>query len=199
MGLVRIVAPTDEPFTLDQVKEHLRYPHDDQDNYMHVLIAAARAKAEAYLKRSLMPQTWRWTLDEFPATWFDVPRPPLRSAVTLTYLDGDSAAITLYDSIGSPQVGITDYILDTQSQPGRILLPYGGMWPTPLAQANSVVMTYEAGYDDAESIPEDIRLGMLMLISHWFEHRESVTEADVKEMPQGATWLMDPYRVLSIA
>ncbi|EIO6559019.1 TPA: head-tail connector protein, partial [Salmonella enterica subsp. enterica] len=40
----------------------------------------------------------------------------------------------------------------------------------------------------------DIRLGMLMLISHFYENRSSVTEVEKLDMPQSFGWLVGPYR-----
>ncbi len=41
---------------------------------------------------------------------------------------------------------------------------------------------------------DDIRLGMLMLISHFYENRSSVTEVEKLDMPQSFGWLVGPYR-----
>ena len=37
---------------------------------------------------------------------------------------------------------------------------------------------------DGLHLPDDIRLGMLMLISHFYENRSSVTEVEKLDMPQ---------------
>jgi uncharacterized phiE125 gp8 family phage protein len=203
MALTRVIAPTDEPLTLDEVREHLRIVGTDQDNYLARLIAAARSRAERITKRALITQTWRVTLDEFPE-WFDIPKAPLQSVLTINYLDGDGATVALYDS-SSPQVGIADFVIDTQSDPARVLLAYGITWPAPVVQANAVSLTFEAGYGDhAEDVPEDLRLAMLLMIGHWFEHRESVAGSDagggtdLKDVPQSSMWILEDYRVLTV-
>lgn len=197
MALTRVIAPTDEPLTLDEVREHLRIVGTDQDNYLARLIAAARSRAERITKRALITQTWRVTVDEFPE-WFNIPKAPLQSVLSINYLDSDGATVALYDS-SSPQVGVADFVIDTQSDPARVLLAYGITWPTPVVQANAVSLTFEAGYGDhAEDVPEDLRLAMLLMIGHWFEHRESVSEEDYKDVPQSAMWILEDYRVLTV-
>lgn len=198
MALTRIIAPTDEPLTLDEAKEHLGVVGTYHDNYIASLIAAARARTERVTKRALITSTWRITLDEFPE-WFNIPKPPLRSVLTVSYLDGEGATVSLYDSAASPQVGIADFVIDTESDPARVLRAYGITWPTPLVQANAVSLTFEAGYGNhAEDVPEDLRLAMLLMIGHWFEHREAVSEEDYKDVPQSALWILEDYRVLSV-
>ena len=43
-------------------------------------------------------------------------------------------------------------------------------------------------------LPDDIRLGMLMLISHFYENRSSVTDVEKMELPMSFNWLVGPYR-----
>lgn len=47
---------------------------------------------------------------------------------------------------------------------------------------------------DGLHLTDDIRLGMLMLISHFYENRSSVTEVEKLGMPQSFGWLVGPYR-----
>ena len=47
---------------------------------------------------------------------------------------------------------------------------------------------------DGLHLPDDIRLGMLMLISHFYENRSSVTDVEKMELPMSFNWLVGPYR-----
>lgn len=51
---------------------------------------------------------------------------------------------------------------------------------------------------DGLVISDDIRLGMLLLVTHFYENRSSVTEVEKTEMPQSYTWLVGPYRFISL-
>lgn len=48
---------------------------------------------------------------------------------------------------------------------------------------------------DGLHLPDDIRLGMLMLISHFYENRSSVTDVEKMELPMSFNWLVGPYRL----
>lgn len=54
--------------------------------------------------------------------------------------------------------------------------------------------------DDPDGLvmSEDIRLGMLLLVTHFYENRSSVTEVEKTEMPQSYTWLVGPYRFIPL-
>jgi len=84
-------------------------------------------------------------------------------------------------------MGAGNYFVDTKSEPGRVALNYGKIWPsTTLRPANGICVTFEAGYGDAATdVPQEVIRAMLLLISHWYENREpvSVTGAVPKEMP----------------
>lgn len=51
---------------------------------------------------------------------------------------------------------------------------------------------------DGLVLPDDIRLGMLLLVTHFYENRSSVTEVEKTEMPQSYTWLVGPYRFIPL-
>ncbi|QLR42780.1 phage gp6-like head-tail connector protein [Enterobacter sp. RHBSTW-00994] len=45
---------------------------------------------------------------------------------------------------------------------------------------------------------DDIKLGMLLLVTHFYENRSSVSEVEKMEMPQSYTWLVGPYRFIPL-
>lgn len=47
-------------------------------------------------------------------------------------------------------------------------------------------------------LPDDIRLGMLLLVTHFYENRSSVTEVDMTELPMSFNWLVGPYRFIPL-
>ena len=49
--------------------------------------------------------------------------------------------------------------------------------------------------DDGITLTNDIKLGMLMLISHWYENRSSVSELEMSETPQAFEFLLYPRRL----
>ncbi|EPK2669921.1 TPA: phage gp6-like head-tail connector protein [Citrobacter freundii] len=51
---------------------------------------------------------------------------------------------------------------------------------------------------DGLVITDDIRMGMLLLATHFYENRSSVSEVEKMEMPQSYTWLVGPYRFIPL-
>lgn len=39
---------------------------------------------------------------------------------------------------------------------------------------------------------------LLLLIGHWYSHRESVADINLSELPQGFHWLIQPYRIYGV-
>jgi len=189
MALKITVAPTAEPVTVGEALAHCRIDHSDDNAMLLRLIAAARRRVETTLRRSLMPQTLRLSLDAFPAGAILLPRPPVTAVTTVAYTDlaGDSQTLA-------------DYQLDTEREPARLLPAYGDCWPGARDQANAVQVTYQAGYATAEAVPQTIKLAILMLVAHWYEHRESaMDEGKLSETPQAVEFLLGGERVVRFA
>jgi uncharacterized phiE125 gp8 family phage protein len=185
-----ITAPLLEPLTLIETKDHLRYTASDQDALISELIPAARRFAENYCQRALITQTWDFTLDRFPG-WraaIELPFAPLQSVTTITYTDTAGNPIVLSASL---------YQVDAVSEPGRVAPVFGGIWPQTQAELNAVTVRFIAGYGNSPGdVPAGIRQGMLMLIGHLFERRESSAALTISKVPQAHEYLFDPYRIL---
>lgn len=192
MALVLVTPPSVEPVTLDEAKAHMRIDHADDDVYIASLIVAARQFAEGFLQRSLLPQTWRLTLDAFPHDdTITLPRPPLRDVLEVRYYDENGVLQTLDPSL---------YHVDLVSEPGRVVLAHGQQWPQTAVRPNAVEVEYEAGYSDAVSVPGAIKQAILLLVAHWYEHREAIaTDAQPTELPLAVDSLLRQYRVWGFA
>ncbi len=53
---------------------------------------------------------------------------------------------------------------------------------------------------DPDGLPlsADLRLAMLLLITHFYENRSTVTEIEKMELPMGFQWLAGPYRIIPL-
>ena len=91
----------------------------------------------------------------------------------------------------------SDYFLDIKSELGRIGLAYGDAWPsTTLRPQNGVCITFLAGYGTtAASVPEKVKQAMKLLIGHLYEHRESVADKQMAEVPMAVGSLLWQERV----
>jgi uncharacterized phiE125 gp8 family phage protein len=180
-----VTAPTSEPVTMAEAKGYLRQDLSDEDALIGALVAAARQYVERALNRALITQTWRLKLDDFYCAPYycetdntiRLPRVPLQSVSSITYLDYDGTSQTWSS---------TEYQVDAASEPGRVTTASGEWWPETQSEAiNAVTITYVAGYGAAADVPQGIRQALLFLVKHWFDQREpvSATGAIPKEVP----------------
>jgi hypothetical protein len=54
--------------------------------------------------------------------------------------------------------------------------------------------------DDPDGVVDNpsIDQATLLIVGHWYAHREAVSEASMTEMPLGAYHLLQPYRLMVI-
>ncbi len=166
--------PATEPVSLDEAKAHLRVTTTDEDAYIASLITAAREWCEGFQQRAYITQAHKLTLDRWPCgRAIYLPRPPLQSVTSIVYTDSEGAQYT---------IEAKSYIVDTDAEPGRIVLAYGASWPSvTLRPAAGVEITYVAGYGDASDVPQKVKQAMLLLVGHWYEQREAVLAGSISK------------------
>lgn len=136
-----------------------------EDDLISALITSAREYCEGFTGRALATQTLEAYPKRFPCkNEIEIPHPPLQSVTSVKYTDSDGDETTMTVD--------TDYIVDTDSTVGKIVLPYAKVWPTAtLYTVNPIKIRYVAGYT---TIPISIKQSMLLLIGHWYANREAV-------------------------
>src|SRR5688572_17328214 len=169
MGLVLTSGPAEEPVTVAEAKAHLRIDGTAEDILIASLILTSRLHIEAALGLALIKQGWRLTLDRWPEPEWSkdgAVRFPLRPVSAIT-------SVTVRDAEGVPTVvPNTEYVLDGDGVLPR-LVPRNGKWPAPGLAANGIEIEFEAGIgDEADAIPQPIRHAVLLLVAHWYEHRD---------------------------
>lgn len=174
------------PVTLDEAKDHLRVVTTDEDQYINALCLAATDFAEKFQNRTFVSRPRTMVLDAFP-TVIRPPYPPLVSVTTLNYVDSDGATQTLSSS---------NYRVDAITEPGRITVAYNLSWPDIRSVTNAVTITYVAGYGKAAAVPDDVKAAIKLIVGHLYEHRESVSEITLNEVPGSAKSLLWPNRIL---
>jgi uncharacterized phiE125 gp8 family phage protein len=176
MGYIRVVAavPTG---TVNYSASILRqWIGIDDNDLLDSLIGAATTQAEVATRRQLMPATWRKTLDRFPGClpgdnamhWAD------RYAIDLEYAPIQSIdSVKYYDTDGVLQtMSASDYLLDSDSEPGRLLPAVGTSWPATEVRPNAVVIEYDSGYAAASDIPKQLPAAIKLAAGHLYRHRE---------------------------
>jgi uncharacterized phiE125 gp8 family phage protein len=176
------VPPTVEPVSVAELKEHARIDHGHEDARLASLITTARLMVEKDTRRKLCTQTVILSLDYLPS--YLVPDIlPIQSISGITYYDGNNTLQTLASST---------YEADLYSEPVIIRPAFGQTWPTTYDRFGAALVTMVAGYGAASAVPEDAKQSILLLASHWVEHRESVLTGTIsKEIELSYTALTD--------
>ncbi len=164
-------------------------PASVEDDLITALIKASRRYCEGYQNRAYITQTWELWLDGFPNTnYIDIPLPPLQS-LTINYYDVDDTEALFASS---------NYFVDTKTEPGRVVLSDGEVWPsTTLRPANGVKIEFIAGYGAAGSdVPEDVKQAMLLALGNWYENREdNIVGTNVVALPRAVDALLYTNKV----
>lgn len=178
-SLLRLTQPSVEPVSVSEARHHLRVDDDTDNTYIASLISVARELAEAELDRTLLTTQWQMKLDGFPAGDIELPRPPMsviQTSVVVSYTPSDGTVSTLPS---------TQYRVDTASTPGVIRPLYSGTWPAFIIDANSVTITWWAGYgNDGASVPAVVKNAMLITLTELYENRSAA------KMPEAAKALL---------
>lgn len=191
MGLVLTAAPAVEPITVEDAKMHLRIDHGDEDMLLASLIAASRLQVEAVLDAALITQSWSLELDDWPdGRELHLPIWPVQSVEAVRISDRDGEMVEL---------GAEAFSLDGASKPPR-LVSISGDWPSPGTRALGIEILFTAGFgNSANDVPPPIRQALLMLVAHWYEHREPVeTGKPTASIPEAISALLMPYRTVRI-
>ncbi len=192
MRLDLVTAPTDTAVNLAEAFEFLRIDDEDTDEaLMYRLIRAATSEVEEYTGRALMSQTWDLKLDGWWRWTLDLPKAPLQSVTSVTYLDTAGDSQTWASS---------NYVVDAatgpDANPGRLAKADGISFPDLDTTLAPVTVRFVAGYADRFSVPEILKQGLLVLIADMYESRLS-TIVGTNVMPHVQTWkrIVNRYRV----
>ena len=190
MNLVVVEAADEEPVSVFEAQDHLRLDHDDDVVLVSSHINAAREYAETFTRRAFVQRTYDLFFDCWPRFPLKLPHPPLVSVSGLFYTDEDGNE-TEWDS--------DNYLVDTSSTPGRIVIKRTALIPTAVLQeAQAVRVRFVAGYGDAVDVPDSLKAAMLLLIGDLYENRENTIIGagnSIVQVPFSVRNLLWPYRV----
>lgn len=181
------VPPAIEPVTLQETKTHLRIDSADEDAYIASLITAAREQLEDYMCRAIIQQTLVYVRDRWPeSSEIILPGGQLLSVVAVTYKD-----------VAGSEYQFTNFLTDTESKPGRIILAPNASWPTAqLYPVNPIRIEYQVGYGAAATdVPQKVKQAILLLVGHLYEHREETISEKLEHLPFGVTALVEREKV----
>lgn len=175
---------------LDEVREHLRVDHSDDDAYITALIGAASTAVAERTERTIGLRTWELRLDSKDVLYgcdVRLPGPPLVEVTSASYRDADGISQTY---------ATTDYRVFGINAPhgGGLRMLTGALWPSLQCGPEALTIRYRAGYAE---VPEDIRHAVLLIIGQLYASRGELVKSDLMEDP-GIKALLAPYRVWGV-
>lgn len=187
MKLRQITAVTDvvEPIEVDDLRQHLRVEHNDEDSYISMLIPAVRGIAESYIDGIISDRVFQYSLDQFTSC-IELPVRPI---------DIDSITISYTDDEGGPQT-VASFDVESTAYSATLKPDYGEAWPSVETSKDNVVIQFTAGYGAAfGEVPAEIKHALYMLASTLYDQREDHTAGiELKSVPTSSSYLLDPYR-----
>lgn len=205
MGYQLISPPAAEPLSLVEAKLHLKVDVSDDDALITALISAVRQYAETELNRSLVTQSWKYTMDRFPgalgfsraAPWGTEYSHPDNVLLLEKGPHTSITSINYVDMSGSAQVmPPADYVADLTGPLARITPVFGKIWPVTLPQIASASVTFVAGYGAAAAVPEGIKSWMKLRLSALYENREEVIVGTIVTPVPYFDSLLNPFRAV---
>ena len=213
-GSVLTTAPASEPVTAAELRTHLRTDSTElPDAEANALITDARTEIENMTGLAFISQSWRLSIDRWPAggeAWWDgvremsitelyrtstiqslaLPRWPLVSITSVTVYDEDS---------NSTVVNVANtFDVDTYQTPGRITLKRGQTWPVALRANDAIQVIYVAGYTNAAAVPSPMKRAVKQLAAFLYSHRGDDCDPKDAYDASGAAGIMNQYKVARI-
>jgi hypothetical protein len=193
------LAVGNEPVTLAQAKQHARVERTDEDARVASFIVAARRTVEVLLGQFLIATTADYWGDNWPwlggyynrvvraqAVMGPIPYwlpnsntgvlnlhlAPLLSITYIRFQGFDGSWITI-----PPAQYIAESVTpgSVVAGPSRVQPQYGMTWPIPRPVIDCINIRGIFGYgNDSSTVPENVKIAILMLVAHWYENREHV-------------------------
>lgn len=188
MRLVLTSPPATEPLSVEDAKTQVNVDGAHFDGIIADMIASARDEAERTTGRSLITQTLALYMDTWPTDGFiRLPRGPVQSVTSVVYRHPDGTATTL--AADQYQVSIAGPV-------ARVAPAYGCSWPTLRGTMDDVVVTYVAGYGDADDVPAGIVSAVRMIFGAFYANREDfVTGTIATPLPLSSARLLGKFRL----
>ena len=169
--VVVVTASTGLPVSVDTVKHYMRVTTEDDDQAISDMVAAATEYIEGLTGRTTIKTSYRYESDVWPSgREVELPRSPLiahstATPITVSYIVQGSTAVTT--------IGSTRYLVDTGSEPGRIVLKNAQNWPTSQLQAASGFrVAFDAGYASSTGVPLRMKHAVMVRTKQLYDGRE---------------------------
>lgn len=166
-----VTPPTLHAVTVDQVRIRLRIDDAETDDEITQFIAGAERWWEGATGTALMSQTTETLFSRFPKSeYISLKQSPVQSVSSIHYRNAEGTVVE-WDS--------DKYHADTVA---NIVFSLDMTWPetSTLPYPDMVRIRMIAGYEDADSVHDDIKQALLLHIGYRYRFRESGSEAIVR-------------------
>lgn len=187
-----VTAPAVYPLSLAEAKEHLRVTSTDENNLLTNLIKAVTLQAEELTGCKFITQTWKAFYNGWPDEYFVIPYPPLQSVTHIKYKN-TAGTQTAWNDGNSPMTYA--YIVDTDSDPGRVVLGYDESWPsTTLYPSIPIEIQFICGYGLAASVPEDVKTMLKIGLERLYDRPHESYDKLLKDIWEGFIYNKKDHR-----
>jgi uncharacterized phiE125 gp8 family phage protein len=190
---VLVTAPSVEPLTLTEAKLYLRVDQSTEDNLISGMVVAARQWVETYTRRALVTQTWDFRYESFMDTRqpLILPKAPLQSVTSITYLDEDGVSQTLASSNYSVRT-----LSGATAGRGYIELNDDVSLPSLYTDALApVTVRAVCGYGAAAAVPDGIKMAIYLMLGDLYEQRQETMMSVSSKTKTTIERLLGPYRL----
>jgi uncharacterized phiE125 gp8 family phage protein len=171
--LTRVTAPASEPVTLAEAKLYMRVDSSSEDSLIADLIVAARMSAEAWLKSSLISQSWKLAYNDYLDSEVDLAMLPVVSITSVVIVNRDATTQTISPNNYYLNAAKTKLLFDNY------------------VSGFSIEITYGTGYGTASQVPSPIKYGILAHIAAMYDERGVMGQ---EKLPQQVSALYSPFR-----
>ncbi len=186
------IAVEELPFDLDAGTDGT-IPGDPE---ITAYISAARRQAENYTSAGIVSQQWTVTLDGFPSDAIPLPRGPVISLDSITYLDADGESVVIADDpeADPPTTALHDLaVLDQSTLSANVSLVDGATWPVTASQKGAVAIKVTIGYGTGSTdVPSDLKAAILLRVGDLYRNREAQQGSQIVEN-RAVCALLDPH------
>lgn len=164
MKLKRLTSPSVEPITVSEAKDHLKVRTTGEDTVIGFELTAAREFLEHEMGVQMITCSYEGYLDSFPdENYIEFPLQPITGVVKVEYFAPDASSMS--------ELSSDYYIFDDVRKPPRLYLHPDYSWPSTEPRVNAVKVTFNAGYNSADDVPEKWKQALKMMTMNMHEHR----------------------------
>jgi len=185
-----LVESTENPVTVEEVKEFARIDGNDEDLFIENVINAVTKLVENYLNRSLVIKTMQMITDEINSKEIEIPYSPLQSVLSVNLIDEENNII---------EIDKNNYYVITESIPGRLVFKRTINIYNNLRDYAGYKIIFECGYGDKTKVPKQIKLAIMQWVTMIYENRSMTGNELMKsDIPDEILKILKQFRVLRI-